>query len=211
MALFKRAKKAAPVVEEKKTPTITEMKVKYKLFDGKVKEYIKKQQTIVDRHIQRATELKLKGLDASTEIKRIAFFQSKMRAAEKRRAILEMQLENYEAMEFDKEFLGTISEMTSFLGAFEMDAAEIEAVTKNIMDANLKLATAQESMNSKMDELDSAFASIDALSGADSLQGVENSINALIDKTISDAAFSAAETSPEEIARSVSNKLKIEE
>lgn len=211
MPLFKRNKKVEPVVEEKKVPTVTEMKVKYKIFDSKVKEYVKRQQTIADKHIQRATELKLKGLDASSEIRRIAFFQGKMRAAEKRRAILEMQLENYEAMEFDKEFLNTIGEMTTLLGSFEMDAAEVEAVTKNIMEANLKLATAQENMNSKMDEIDSAFASIDSLSGADSLQGVENSINALIDKTISDAALSASETSPEEIARSVSNQLKIEE
>lgn len=212
----KKKKVEAPVAVEKPTVSISEMKVKFKLFDNKVKEYIKRQQAIADKHIQRATELKLRGLDATDAIKRVAFFQAKIRVAEKRRYMLEMQIENYETMEFEKEFLSTIGDMVGVLGSIDIDPAEIEAVAKNVMSANMKLASQQENMNAKMDEIDAAFSSIDALSGSDSLEGVERSINSIIDQTISDAKFSTggtdgAELSADDIARSVINKLKVEE
>lgn len=211
--MFWNKKKKEEPVQEKKEISVSEMKIKYKMFDAKVKDYIKKHQAIVDKHIQKATEMKLKGLDASTEIRRIASFQAKINTAERRRAMLEMQVENYETMQIDKEFLNTISDMVSMLSAFDVDSSEIEAVSKNVMDANLKLAAQQEMLNTKMEEINGAFDSMDALSGMDGYENAENSINAIIDQTISDARFSnAAAEAPtaQEIARSVSDKLKVE-
>ena len=204
-------KKPAPTPEvEKKPVSMTEIKVKYKMFDNQVKTYIQRQQSLADKHIQKATALKLKGLDATEEIKRIAFFQAKMQAADRRRSLMERQIETYEATQFEKEFIKTLGDMASFLGTFDLNMDEIEEVSKGIMEANMKIAAAEEKMNGKMEEMDTALSAIDASGSSDSLKSVEDSINAIIDKTISDAAFSAEETNAEDIARTVSGKLKVE-
>ena len=204
-------KKPAPTPEvEKKPVSMTEIKVKYKMFDNQVKTYIQRQQSLADKHIQKATALKLKGLDATEEIKRIAFFQAKMQAADRRRSLMERQIETYEATQFEKEFIKTLGDMASFLGTIDLNMDEIEEVSKGIMEANMKIAAAEEKMNGKMEEMDTALSAIDASGSSDSLKSVEDSINAIIDKTISDAAFSAEETNAEDIARTVSGKLKVE-
>ena len=210
--MFWNKKKVEPV-QEKKEISVSEMKIKYKLFDAKVKDYIKKHQAIVDKHIQRATELKLKGLDASSEIRTITVFQSKINTAEKRRAMLELQVEQYETMQFDKEFLNTISDMVEVLASFDVDSNEIDAVSKSVIDTNLKLAQQQEKLNTKMDEINSAFDSMDSLSGMDGYENAEKSINAIIDQVISDARLSneaTSDVSAQEIAQSISDKLKVE-
>ena len=196
--------------EVKPLPTLAEMKVKYKLFDSKVKEYSKNQQALADKHLQKATALRLKGLDASEEIKRVAFYQAKKRAAESRRDLLEMNLENYQAMEFDRQFLSTINDMAMLLGAVDIDSKDIENVAESIMQTNVKLASSQEKLSEKMNEIDAAFTSLDSLSGADSLKDVEESINAIIDRTISDASLSPEDVTVDDIAKSVSEKLKVE-
>lgn len=208
MSLFK---KKAVVEAPRKAVSIEEMKVRFRACDKKFTEYIKKYQSLAEKHVENATRLKMKGLDARDEIKRIALFQARIRAADKRRFILSTMLENYQTMEFEKEFLKTLSEMSSLFGNTDLDVGDLEATAKEVMDANTRIAVAQEKITARMEDLDSALTAADALSGDVSLHSVEAQIDAIINRTISDAAFAAVEQTPEAIARAVSEKIRLQE
>lgn len=206
---FKKNKKAEVAVQPKPV-SITEMKIKYNMFSNKVNGYLNKYQSLVDKKIKQATALKLKGLNASVEIKEIARLQSKMIGLERRKSIFERQIDNYEEIEMQKEFLAALKDMTGILSGATIDTEEISKVNDDIIDQTLRMTEQQRQIEHRMDELDAALDSFDALSGTQ-FNDVETNINSLIERTIQDAQLSTDGASAEEIANAVIGKLKIEE
>lgn len=206
--IFKKKAVEAPV-EEKKV-SLTEMKVRYNLFSNKMDGFISGYKSLIDKKVKQATALKLKGMNASAEIKEIARLQSKITGIERRKSIFERQLDNVEEINMQKEFLAALKDMTSILGGATLDAEEIAEVNDDIIEQTLKMTEQQKRIESKMDELDAAMDSFDSLNG-NQFSEVESNINALIERTIQDAQLSAENSSADEIARSVINKMKIEE
>ena len=206
--IFKKKVVEQPV--EKKPISITEMKVKYNVFSSKVDGYIGKYKSLIDKKIKQATALKLKGMNASMEIKEIARLQSKIVGLERRKSIFERQIDNVEEIEMQREFLAAMKDMTGILSGASLDAEEIASVNDEIINQTLRMTEQQRQIEGKMDELDAALDSFDALGGAQ-FSEVESSIDALIERTIQDAQLSADGASADQIARSVIHKLKIEE
>ena len=206
--IFKKKVVEQPV--EKKPISITEMKVKYNVFSSKVDGSIGKYKSLIDKKIKQATALKLKGMNASMEIKEIARLQSKIVGLERRKSIFERQIDNVEEIEMQREFLAAMKDMTGILSGASLDAEEIASVNDEIINQTLRMTEQQRQIEGKMDELDAALDSFDALGGAQ-FSEVESSIDALIERTIQDAQLSADGASADQIARSVIHKLKIEE
>ena len=121
-------KKPEPVVEEKPKMSLTQMKIKYGLFSKKCDEFIKKYQEMADKKIQRATELKLKGLNANVEIKAFAGYQAKIAGIEKRRSIFQRQIEMAEEADMQKELLGLLGDMVGVISDSYINADEIAEI-----------------------------------------------------------------------------------
>lgn len=209
MKLF-NFKKKEPVVEEKKPVSITQMKIKYGMFSKKADEIIKKHNAMIAKKLETATEKKMKGFNATAEIKAIARYQSQIAFYEKRKYMLESLIDSVEEAELQKEFLHALGDMVSIFSAASVDMDEFSKINDQIVEETLKLGDQQRVLDGKMDELDAAIDSYDNINGSD-LSNVESSINAIIDRTIQDAQLSTGSASAQEVARSVKSKLNIEE
>lgn len=201
-------KKPEPVVE-KPAISLTEMKVKYALFSKKCDVTIKKYQERADRKIQRATELKLKGLPADKEIKAYTRLQSKINGVERRKDMFLDQLDMMEDIEIEKEFVGHLNEMLDAMSGVFADNKDMNEIYDKIIKENMKLNEKTREIEDRMNELDSVIDAYDSVTTSD-LTSVEAGINAMIDQTISDARLSTGHVSAEEVANQVRNKLTVD-
>lgn len=201
-------KKPEPVVEEKPKMSLTQMKIKYGLFSKKCDEFIKKYQEMADKKIQRATELKLKGLNANVEIKAFAGYQAKIAGIEKRRSIFQRQIEMAEEADMQKELLGLLGDMVGVISDSYINADEIAEINDNIITQTLKANEQQKIIEGRMEELDAAMDSYDSITGAD-FSAVEANINAMIDQTISDARLSTENVTADDVASQVRSRLSV--
>ena len=201
-------KKPEPVVEEKPKMSLTQMKIRYGLFSKKCDEIIKKYQEMADKKIKRATELKLKGLNANVEIKDYTRYQAKIAGIEKRRSIFERQIEMAEEAEMQKEILALLGDMVGVISDSSIDADAIAKVNDDIITQTLKANEQQRMIEAKMDELDAAMDSYDSIASGD-FSAVEANINAMIDQTISDARLSTENVTADDVASQVRSRLSV--
>jgi hypothetical protein len=207
MAFKNIFKKEEPKVE-KKPVSLYEMKIKYGVFSKKTDEFIKKYEALIEKKVKKATELKMKGLDASLDIKDITRYKSKIVGLERRRSLFERQIDNMEELEMQQGFLTLIGDMANMMGDSAFDLDQFSKVNDDIINKTLKLGEQQRKMESKMEELDAALDSYDALTASD-FSKEEASINATIDRFIADARYDENVTA-DAIASRVSSSILVD-
>lgn len=197
-------KKEEPKVEIKPV-SLTEMKIKFGMFSKKTDEFIKKYEGLAEKKSTKAAELKKKGLDASLYIKDIARYKSKILGYERRRALIERQLDNMEETNMQIEFMKVLADMANMMGNSALNTEEYSKYNDDIIKKTLELGEQQRKMESQMEELDAAMDSYDALSASDFSKEEEN-INAIIDRCLADAELdenATAETIGKRVASSI--------
>lgn len=207
MSIFNLGKKKP---EEIKPISHSEMMVKFRICDQKFGEYIRKYEALSNKHLTEATKRKMSGRDNSDEVQRVAMFQARINAAEKRRWILSNMMENYEISLFEKEFLSTLGDMASLFQSTAVDVDDVESVSKELQKANERFAINQAIIGSTIQKIDSTLLNFDSSSGSDVVNNVAKQIDDAINRQISDAKLNPVESTPEDVARAVIDSLHIE-
>jgi hypothetical protein len=197
-----KKKNTAP---EQKPLTLTDMKVQVALLTNKADTYIAKQQQNIEKYVQAAAAKKIKGQDASWEIKHIVSSKKYVEMAEKRKYIATTLLEKREMMEFEVKFM---KEMNSLMKDFSVATKQFEGAEQFAADfARMSAQLSEEEQ--KMDDLMSGMdAALSATADFGAFSEAEKTVNANIDKQIADLQMSAENLTTEEMAKRISQTLK---
>jgi hypothetical protein len=193
---------------EKKPVTLSSMKLAFNKFKRRADECVKKYEGKMTDKIQVATQRKMNGMDASADIKMIAHWKKRINAVETRVNLFERKIEMAEDLEFQREFMTALGEMTEVFKDMAFDTEEFNEISEKILDQTERIADEQKKIDRFMEDVDSVFDYADSIDGA-KLSGVESDIDSIISQAILDAQLSATDTSVEDVARSVVDKIKV--
>lgn len=193
---------------EKKPVSLASMKLAFAKFKRRADECVSKYESKMAEKIQVATQRKMNGQDASTDIKMIAHWKKRINAVEKRVNLFERKLDMAEDLEFQKEFIGALGEMTEVFKDMAFDTDEFNEISDKILEQSERIAEEQKKIDRFMEDADSVLDYADSIDGSN-LSGVENDIDSIITRAIEDAQFSADEVSVADVARSVVDKIKV--
>lgn len=193
---------------EKKPVSLSSMKLAFNKFKRRADECVKKYESKMTEKIQVATQRKMNGMDASSDIKMIAHWKKRVNAVETRVNLFERKIEMAEDLEFQREFMTALGEMTEVFKDMAFETEEFDEISGKILDQTERIAEEQKKIDRFMEDVDSVFDYADSIDGA-KLSGVENDIDSIIDQAIFDARLSTEDASAEEVARSVADKIKV--
>lgn len=202
-----KIKKPEPV-PEKQPLTLTGARLSVNRFKRTTGGIVNEMERKMKERIQSAAKKKMNGINATSDIRMIAHYKNKINSMERAVNHLETVLDNFECGECERRFMESFGNILNDFKNYSFDSEALSDMTARIEDHAMQIAENQERMQIFMDNVDSIFEYTDSQGGVQ-LNDVENNIDAIITRAIEDAQFSTTDTSAEDVARSVADKIKI--